>query len=119
MAGESLCDIELGPPVLCPPRQAQQYPSGRSVTEMEVMQFLDRGLRLQPSAQALIYLRDSSFLRCLVWPPGLGLSTEGQTGSVAPSFPPMVRVLVEEGELVEGNSLEGCLCRTRSASELK
>nr|XP_014699987.2 telomerase protein component 1 isoform X2 [Equus asinus] len=44
-------------------RWAQQYPSGRSVTEMEVMQFLDRSLRLQPSAQALIYCRDSSFLR--------------------------------------------------------
>ncbi|XP_036151924.1 telomerase protein component 1 isoform X1 [Myotis myotis] len=43
-------------------RWAQQYPSGRSVTEMEVMQFLDRGLRQQPSAQALIYFRDSSFL---------------------------------------------------------
>nr|KAF6393970.1 telomerase associated protein 1 [Pipistrellus kuhlii] len=43
-------------------RWAQQYPSGRSLTEMEVMQFLDRGLRLQPSAQALIYFRDSSFL---------------------------------------------------------
>ncbi|XP_004413083.1 PREDICTED: telomerase protein component 1 [Odobenus rosmarus divergens] len=43
-------------------RWAQRYPPGRSVTEMEVMQFLDRGLRLQPSAQALIYFRDSSFL---------------------------------------------------------
>uniref|UniRef100_A0A452TVM3 Telomerase associated protein 1 n=1 Tax=Ursus maritimus TaxID=29073 RepID=A0A452TVM3_URSMA len=43
-------------------RWAQQYPAGRSVTEMEVMQFLDRGLRLQPSAQALLYFRDSSFL---------------------------------------------------------
>lgn len=43
--------------------QAQQYPAGRSVTEMEVMQFLDRGLRLQPSAQPLLYFRDSSFLR--------------------------------------------------------
>ncbi|XP_041594364.1 telomerase protein component 1 isoform X2 [Vulpes lagopus] len=43
-------------------RWAQQYPPGRSVTEMEVMQFLDRARRLQPSAQALIYLRDSSFL---------------------------------------------------------
>ncbi|KAG8509749.1 Telomerase protein component 1, partial [Galemys pyrenaicus] len=41
-------------------RWAQQYPPGRSVTEMEVMQFLNRGL--QPSAQALIYFRDSSFL---------------------------------------------------------
>ncbi|PNJ36161.1 TEP1 isoform 3 [Pongo abelii] len=41
---------------------AQQYPSGRSVTEMEVMQFLNRNQRLQPSAQALIYFRDSSFL---------------------------------------------------------
>uniref|UniRef100_A0A8C9PQQ8 Telomerase associated protein 1 n=1 Tax=Spermophilus dauricus TaxID=99837 RepID=A0A8C9PQQ8_SPEDA len=40
----------------------QQYPSGRSVTEMEVMQFLNRNQRLQPSAQALIYFRDSSFL---------------------------------------------------------
>ncbi|XP_062944572.1 telomerase protein component 1 isoform X2 [Cynocephalus volans] len=43
-------------------RWAQQYPLGRSVTEMEVMQFLNRGLRLQPSAQTLIYFRDSSFL---------------------------------------------------------
>ncbi|XP_057579321.1 telomerase protein component 1 isoform X2 [Hippopotamus amphibius kiboko] len=43
-------------------RWAQQYPSGRSVTEMEVMQFLNRGLRLQLSAQPLIYFRDSSFL---------------------------------------------------------
>eukprot|EP00071_Canis_lupus_P050235 XP_022283792.1 telomerase protein component 1 isoform X2 [Canis lupus familiaris] len=43
-------------------RWTQQYPPGRSVTEMEVMQFLDRARRLQPSAQALIYLRDSSFL---------------------------------------------------------
>uniref|UniRef100_A0A2K5IK47 Telomerase protein component 1 n=1 Tax=Colobus angolensis palliatus TaxID=336983 RepID=A0A2K5IK47_COLAP len=41
---------------------AQQYPSGRSVTEMEVMQFLNRNQCLQPSAQALIYFRDSSFL---------------------------------------------------------
>ncbi|KAM6181674.1 telomerase protein component 1 [Erethizon dorsatum] len=43
-------------------RWAQQYPPGRSVTEMEVMQFLNRDQCLQPSAQALIYLRDSSFL---------------------------------------------------------
>ncbi|XP_064148316.1 telomerase protein component 1 isoform X2 [Loxodonta africana] len=43
-------------------RWAQQYPPGRSVTEMEVMQFLNRGLRLQNSAPALIYFRDSSFL---------------------------------------------------------
>jgi telomerase protein component 1 len=41
---------------------AQQYPSGRSVTEMEVMQFLNRDRCLKPSAQALIYFRDSSFL---------------------------------------------------------
>uniref|UniRef100_A0A8C5VSR8 Telomerase associated protein 1 n=1 Tax=Microcebus murinus TaxID=30608 RepID=A0A8C5VSR8_MICMU len=41
---------------------AQQYPSGRSVTEMEVMQFLNRDQRLQPSAPGLIYFRDSSFL---------------------------------------------------------
>ncbi|NIG61793.1 telomerase protein component 1 isoform X2 [Pontoporia blainvillei] len=41
---------------------AQKYPAGRSVTEMEVMQFLNRGLRLQPSAQPLIYFRDASFL---------------------------------------------------------
>uniref|UniRef100_A0A2K6SDJ7 Telomerase protein component 1 n=1 Tax=Saimiri boliviensis boliviensis TaxID=39432 RepID=A0A2K6SDJ7_SAIBB len=41
---------------------AQQYPSGRSVTEMEVMQFLNRNQRQQPSAQALMYFRDSSFL---------------------------------------------------------
>nr|XP_023421639.1 telomerase protein component 1-like [Cavia porcellus] len=44
-------------------RWARQYPPGRSVTEMEVMQFLNRGQGLQPCAQALIYLRDSSFLR--------------------------------------------------------
>ncbi|XP_012589526.1 PREDICTED: telomerase protein component 1 isoform X2 [Condylura cristata] len=43
-------------------RWAQQYTPGRSVTEMEVMQFLNRGLHQQPSAQALIYFRDSSFL---------------------------------------------------------
>ncbi|XP_036094988.1 telomerase protein component 1 isoform X1 [Rousettus aegyptiacus] len=50
---------------------AQKYPSGRSVTEMEVMQFLNRGLRLQPSAQALIYFRDSSFLSSVpdAWKP--------------------------------------------------
>uniref|UniRef100_A0A8C2RHJ1 Telomerase associated protein 1 n=1 Tax=Capra hircus TaxID=9925 RepID=A0A8C2RHJ1_CAPHI len=41
-------------------RWAQQYPAGRSVTEMEVMQFLNRGLRLQPSAQPLLYFRDST-----------------------------------------------------------
>ncbi|KAM9066652.1 telomerase protein component 1 isoform X3 [Sarcophilus harrisii] len=40
---------------------AKDYPSGRSVTEMEVMQFLSRGSRHQ-SSPALIYLRDSSFL---------------------------------------------------------
>uniref|UniRef100_A0A8D1JHP7 Telomerase associated protein 1 n=1 Tax=Sus scrofa TaxID=9823 RepID=A0A8D1JHP7_PIG len=52
-------------------RWAQQYPSGRSVTEMEVMQFLNRGLRLQPSAQPLIYFRDSSFLSSVpdAWKP--------------------------------------------------
>ncbi|XP_060031383.1 telomerase protein component 1 isoform X2 [Erinaceus europaeus] len=42
-------------------RWTQDYPSGRSVTEMEVMQFLNRGLCQQPSAQALVYFRDSSF----------------------------------------------------------
>ncbi|XP_060002650.1 telomerase protein component 1 isoform X3 [Lagenorhynchus albirostris] len=54
-----------------PSEQAQQYPSGRSVTEMEVMQFLNRGLRLQPSAQPLIYFRDSSFLSSVpdAWKP--------------------------------------------------
>ncbi|XP_007949412.1 telomerase protein component 1 [Orycteropus afer afer] len=41
---------------------AKQYPPGRSVTEMEVMQFLNRGLRLKTCAPALIYFRDSSFL---------------------------------------------------------
>ncbi|XP_036849878.2 telomerase protein component 1 isoform X2 [Manis javanica] len=41
---------------------ARQYPAGRSVTEMEVMQFLNRGLHRQPSTQALIYFRDSGFL---------------------------------------------------------
>ncbi|XP_048211653.1 telomerase protein component 1 [Perognathus longimembris pacificus] len=40
----------------------QQYPSGRSVTEMEVMQFLNRDQCLQPSARALVYFRDPSFL---------------------------------------------------------
>ncbi|XP_045678527.1 telomerase protein component 1 isoform X1 [Phyllostomus hastatus] len=52
-------------------RWAQQYPSGRSVTEMEVMQFLNRGLRLQPSAEGLIYFRDSSFLSSVpdAWKP--------------------------------------------------
>lgn len=34
------------------------------MTEMEVMQFLNRGLHRQPSTQALIYFRDSGFLRC-------------------------------------------------------
>lgn len=43
------------------------------MTEMEVMQFLNRGLRLQSSAPALIYFRDSSFLRYLLWPLGLSL----------------------------------------------
>lgn len=60
--------------------QAQQYPSGRSVTEMEVMQFLNRGLRLQPSAQPLIYFRDSSFLRYFLLPSGL--CHHGRPGSV-------------------------------------
>ncbi|XP_066199241.1 telomerase protein component 1 [Saccopteryx leptura] len=52
-------------------RWAQQYPLGRSVTEMEVMQFLNRGLRLQPSAGALIYFRESSFLSSVpdTWKP--------------------------------------------------
>ncbi|KAL1781119.1 telomerase protein component 1 [Sigmodon hispidus] len=50
---------------------AQQYPSGRSVTEMEVMQFLNRSQRLQPSAQALIYFRDPDFLSSVpdAWKP--------------------------------------------------
>ncbi|KAL6032473.1 hypothetical protein STEG23_021751, partial [Scotinomys teguina] len=50
---------------------AQQYPSGRSVTEMEVMQFLNRSQRLQPSAQALIYFRDPGFLSSVpdAWKP--------------------------------------------------
>ncbi|XP_043840432.1 telomerase protein component 1 [Dromiciops gliroides] len=43
-------------------RWAKDYPSGRSVTEMEVMQFLSRGSRHQCFSPALIYLRDSSFL---------------------------------------------------------
>ncbi|XP_076983448.1 telomerase protein component 1 isoform X2 [Tamandua tetradactyla] len=43
-------------------RWAQQYPLGRSVTEMEVMQFLNGSLRLQSSVPAFIYIRDSSFL---------------------------------------------------------
>ncbi|KAM4881527.1 telomerase protein component 1 [Thomomys bottae] len=41
---------------------SQQYPPGRSVTEMEVMQFLNRDPGRQPSAPALIYFRDPSFL---------------------------------------------------------
>ncbi|XP_074091083.1 telomerase protein component 1 isoform X1 [Macrotis lagotis] len=40
----------------------KDYPPGRSVTEMEVMQFLSRGSRHQCSSPALIYLRNSSFL---------------------------------------------------------
>ncbi|XP_050998953.1 LOW QUALITY PROTEIN: telomerase protein component 1 [Acomys russatus] len=50
---------------------AQQYPSGCSVTEMEVMQFLNRGQRSQPSAQALIYFRDPGFLSSVpdAWKP--------------------------------------------------
>ncbi|XP_021037581.1 telomerase protein component 1 isoform X1 [Mus caroli] len=49
----------------------QEYPSGRSVTEMEVMQFLNRGQRFQPSAQALIYFRDPDFLSSVpdTWKP--------------------------------------------------
>lgn len=46
--------------------QVQQYPPGRSVTEMEVMQFLDRGSRLQSAAPALVYFRDPGFLRYMV-----------------------------------------------------
>uniref|UniRef100_A0A4X2LLE4 Telomerase associated protein 1 n=1 Tax=Vombatus ursinus TaxID=29139 RepID=A0A4X2LLE4_VOMUR len=41
---------------------AKDYPSGRSVTEMEVMQFLNRSSCHQCFSPALIYLRDSSFL---------------------------------------------------------
>ncbi|XP_057642086.1 telomerase protein component 1 [Chionomys nivalis] len=50
---------------------AQQYPSGRSVTEMEMMQFLDRSRRLRPSAQALVYFRDPEFLSSVpdAWKP--------------------------------------------------
>ncbi|XP_040591714.1 telomerase protein component 1 isoform X2 [Mesocricetus auratus] len=50
---------------------AQQYPSGRSVTEMEVMQFLNRSRRLQPSTEALIYFRDPGFLSSVpdAWKP--------------------------------------------------
>uniref|UniRef100_A0A5F8GHB9 Telomerase associated protein 1 n=1 Tax=Monodelphis domestica TaxID=13616 RepID=A0A5F8GHB9_MONDO len=40
----------------------KDYPPGRSVTEMEVMQFLNRGSHQQGVSPALIYLRDSSFL---------------------------------------------------------
>ncbi|XP_006883338.1 PREDICTED: telomerase protein component 1 [Elephantulus edwardii] len=49
----------------------QQYPPGRSVTEMEMMQFLNRGLRLQTSAPALIYFRENSFLSSVpdAWKP--------------------------------------------------
>lgn len=84
-----------------------------------MMQFLDRGLRRQPSAQALIYFRDSSFLRYLLWPPDLGLHRRPDRLIGHVFFPPVVRVLVEERQLVEGNGLEGCLCCTSSASELK
>ncbi|KAM7158808.1 telomerase protein component 1 isoform 1-T4 [Molossus nigricans] len=57
---------------------AQQYPPGRSVTEMEVMQFLNRGLRLQPSAQVLIYFRDPSFLSSVpdAWKPDFAAESE-------------------------------------------
>uniref|UniRef100_A0A8C5JWG6 Telomerase associated protein 1 n=1 Tax=Jaculus jaculus TaxID=51337 RepID=A0A8C5JWG6_JACJA len=41
---------------------AQDYPSGRSVTELEMMQFLNQRKHRQPSAPALIYFRDSGFL---------------------------------------------------------
>lgn len=68
------------------------------MTEMEVMQFLNRGLRLQPSAQGLIYLRDSSFLRYLLWAVGLGRHRRPDRLS-AMSLLPIVRV--EEGELEE------------------
>ncbi|XP_047593275.1 telomerase protein component 1 [Lutra lutra] len=59
-------------------RWAQRYPPGRSVTEMEVMQFLDRGLRLQPSAQALIYFRDANFLSSVpdAWKPDFTSESE-------------------------------------------
>ncbi|XP_032199046.1 telomerase protein component 1 isoform X2 [Mustela erminea] len=59
-------------------RWAQQYPPGRSVTEMEVMQFLDRGLRLQPSAPALIYFRDANFLSSVpdTWKPDFTSESE-------------------------------------------
>ena len=41
------------------------------MTEMEVMQFLNRGQRSQPSAQALIYFRDPDFLSSVpdAWKP--------------------------------------------------
>uniref|UniRef100_M3Z351 Telomerase associated protein 1 n=1 Tax=Mustela putorius furo TaxID=9669 RepID=M3Z351_MUSPF len=59
-------------------RWAQRYPPGRSVTEMEVMQFLDRGLRLQPSAPALIYFRDANFLSSVpdTWKPDFTSESE-------------------------------------------
>ncbi|KFO22262.1 Telomerase protein component 1 [Fukomys damarensis] len=52
-------------------RWVQQYPPGRSVTELEVMQFLNRDQCAPPSAQALIYLRDPSFLSSVpdMWKP--------------------------------------------------
>lgn len=58
------------------------------------MQFLDRRLRLrlQPSAQALLYFRDSGFLRYL--------PTSGRLGSVAVSSLPGIRS-------VGGRRLEG------------
>ncbi|XP_032712839.1 telomerase protein component 1 [Lontra canadensis] len=59
-------------------RWAQRYPPGRSVTEMEVMQFLDRGLRLQHSAQGLIYFRDANFLSSVpdAWKPDFTSESE-------------------------------------------
>lgn len=66
--------------------QAQQYPSGRSVTEMEVMQFLNRSRRLQPSAETLIYFRDPGFLRYLLLLPSQ-ISLHRELGRLSPRSP--------------------------------
>lgn len=61
------------------------------------MQFLNRGLRQQPSAQALIYFRDSGFLRYLLLP--LDLADSGARSSLSIAF------RVQEGELEESTRL--------------
>lgn len=53
---------------------------------MEVMQFLNRGQRSQPSAQALIYFRDPDFLRYLLLLPGQDILHRNPDRS-RPQFP--------------------------------